>query len=69
MIVFFIHQKLNEKVKEPVNKNLTDEIIYNSNIINNVNYTTKDANGNEYIITALKGEIDLNDPNILYLNL
>ena len=67
VFVFFIHQKLDEKVKEPVNKNLNDEIIYNSNIINNVNYTTKDANGNEYIITALKGEIDLDDPNVLYL--
>jgi len=32
-----------------------------------VNYATKDANGNEYIITALRGQIDLDNPNILYL--
>ena len=67
VVIFFIHEKFNDKVKEPVDKSVTDEIIYNSNIINNVNYTTKDANGNEYIITALKGEIDLDDPNVLYL--
>ncbi len=67
IIFFFIYQKFNKKVEEPINGNLTDEIIYNSNIINNVNYTTKDANGNEYIITALKGQIDLDNPNILYL--
>ena len=38
-----------------------------SNIINDVRYTTKDANYNEYIIIALKGEIDYSNPNDLYL--
>ena len=38
-----------------------------SNIINDVRYTTKDVDGNEYIITAFEGEIDYSDPNILYL--
>ena len=45
----------------------SEEIKYNSNIISNVNYTTKDADGNEYIIRALKGEIDYEKPNVLYL--
>ena len=44
-----------------------EEKIYSSNIIENVNYSTKDADGNEYQITALKGEIDFKDPNIIYL--
>ena len=35
-----------------------EEIIYNSNIIQNVEYSTKDAKGNEYLIRAEEGEID-----------
>ena len=46
---------------------IVEEKIYSSNIIENVNYSTKDADGNEYLITALKGEIDFKDPNIIYL--
>ena len=54
--------KKKELVAEP-----SEDIKYNSNIISNVNYTTKDADGNEYIIRALEGEIDYVKPNILYL--
>jgi len=44
-----------------------EEKVYSSNIIENVNYSTKDSDGNEYLITALKGEIDYANPNIIYL--
>ncbi len=44
-----------------------EEKVYSSNIIENVNYSTKDNDGNEYLITALKGEIDYANPNIIYL--
>ena len=47
--------------------NNSDEIIYNSNIIEDVYYSSKDEKGNEYIITASQGEIDFNQPNIIYL--
>ena len=30
-------------------------------------YNTKDANGNEYLIKALEGEIDFSDANFIYL--
>ncbi len=40
---------------------------YNSNIIKDVNYSSKDAKGNEYIIDALEGEIDYSNTNIIYL--
>ena len=40
---------------------------YNSNIIENVEYSSKDKNGNSYTIKALKGEIDIANPNILFL--
>ena len=45
----------------------TEDTTYNSNIIKNIYYTTKDADGNEYIIMAEQGEIDFNYANILYL--
>ena len=69
---FFIEFKTNkksEKIHSDTNVEVetSEDIIYKSNIIEDVNYTTSDADGNEYIIRALKGEIDFNNPNILYL--
>ena len=46
---------------------VVEEKLYSSNIIEDVNYSSKDADGNEYIITSLKGEIDYANPNIIYL--
>ena len=43
------------------------ENLYSSNVINDVSYTTKDTNGNEYLIKALIGEIDFNNSEIIYL--
>ena len=62
----------NRSVDEPTGLilspiDLSDEIIYNSNIIENVNYSTKDSGGNEYIINATQGEIDFSNPNIIFL--
>ena len=54
------------ETKEPIIEKTNDEI-YNSNIIKDVMYTSMDADGNKYIITALEGEIDYSNPNILYL--
>ena len=75
-LILFIFTKLLHTVEPKVNrediqetensKNLENQT-YNSNIIKDINYTTKDADGNEYIITALQGEIDFSDPNTLYL--
>tara|TARA_B100000900_G_C20509990_1_gene687544 strand:- start:586 stop:1167 length:582 start_codon:yes stop_codon:yes gene_type:complete len=45
----------------------SDDILYNSNIIENVSYVSKDADDNEYIINALHGEIDYSNSNIIYL--
>ena len=55
--------------KENISSNvsLPEETISNSNIIENVNYTSKDTQGNEYTINASKGEIDYSNSNILYL--
>ena len=40
---------------------------YNSNIIEDVNYKSTDAQGNQYIISAKRGEMDYSEPNILFL--
>ena len=44
-----------------------EESYSNSNIIENVNYTSKDVKGNEYNVKSLKGEIDYSDPDTIYL--
>ena len=62
---YFISSNLS-KIDETSN-NSDDDTIYNSNIINNVEYITKDKDGNEVSIKALIGEIDLANPNIIYL--
>ena len=40
---------------------------YNSNIIKEVIYSSKDSKGNEYIIKAVEGEIDYKNSDIIYL--
>ena len=67
-IILFIYLKFSKKseiiLQEPETQ---EEINYTSNIIKDVNYTTKDIEGNEYSITAKEGEIDYNNSNILFL--
>ena len=68
IISFFIFKKYFKKTEETnLNPIIPEETVYNSNTIENVNYTSKDAEGNEYIINALKGEIDYTNSNILFL--
>jgi uncharacterized protein YxeA len=40
---------------------------HNSNIIEDLNYTSKDLQGNEYNIFAKEGEIDLKNTDIIFL--
>ena len=64
-VFFFKNSKkkqiINIDTKEPA------EELYTSNIIENVEYLSRDASGNEYIIRAKKGEIDLNNNDIIFL--
>ena len=52
---------------EQTESNTSKDISYSSNIIKDVYYSSKDIKGNEYIIKASQGEIDYNNPNIIYL--
>ena len=68
--IFFIFIYLNKSSKKTISKVETtanEERSYSSNIIENVKYTSRDAKGNEYTITDLKGEIDIKDSNIIFL--
>ena len=70
LIIFFNNFVFDKKesVEKPANQNVViEESTYNSNIILDVNYSSVDMNGNEYIINAEKGEIDFNDSNVIYL--
>ena len=47
--------------------NVEEENSYNSNIIKDINYTSRDLKGNKYILQAKEGEIDLNNSDIIFL--
>ena len=66
-ITFIFYQKFLKKNNETKILNQSENEDYNSNIIENVEYSSKDKNGNNYVIKALKGEIDISEPNILFL--
>ena len=64
-MLYFEYLKEEKVVKiEPENP---ENISYNSNIIEDIYYSSKDAKGNEYIIKASQGEIDYKYTQIIYL--
>ena len=70
LLAYFYYYKKDNNINLETVSNETKEnvdIVYKSNVIENVNYNTKDSDGNEYSINALKGEIDFSNPNIIYL--
>ena len=66
LILFNSNFSEKENMSQIKTQELEDEV-YSSNKIKDVKYTTKDADGNEYVITATEGEIDYSDTNIIYL--
>jgi len=63
-----IYSKLNQKKKLNQTSVVKEKKInYSANIIQGVNYASKDLKGNEYIIEAAQGEIDLSDSNTIFL--
>jgi len=73
IITWFIYLEYFKKNKKILSKQIStktqieEEVVYNSNIIKNINYTSKDLKGNEYILIAKEGEIDLNNSDIIFL--
>ena len=67
-IFFIIYSKFFKKVEtSKIDLKPSEELEYKSNIIKDINYTTKDVDGNEYIIKADEAEIDYSNSNILFL--
>ena len=69
IIFFYAYSKF---YKKDIETTLSQpEIIENtpqsSNIMKEILYTSKDADGNEYTISAEKGEIDFSNSNIIFL--
>ena len=58
LFIFFIFIKFYKNDKNTIVENSIEDPVYNSNIIKDVEYTTKDKDGNEYFIKAAEGEID-----------
>tara|TARA_E500000081_G_scaffold57594_1_gene60333 strand:+ start:431 stop:1021 length:591 start_codon:yes stop_codon:yes gene_type:complete len=73
IITLFVYSEYFKKNKSLLSKplNITTEIdeeaVYNSNIIKDINYTSRDLKGNEYILVAKEGEIDLDNSDIIFL--
>ena len=70
IIILIIFLKIFDKNKpttsEIKSENL-EENSYNSNIISEVSFASKDVDGNIYNVSALEGEIDFSDSKIIYL--
>ena len=66
LIIIYLNISNRNSKEAPITKKIEDNS-YSLNIIENVSYTSKDVKGNEYIIEASKGEIDLENSNIIFL--
>ena len=73
IITWFVYSEYfkedKSKLSKPVNptSEIEEDAVYNSNIIKDINYTSRDLKGNEYIIIAKEGEIDIDNSDIIFL--
>ena len=69
VVSFLVYSKfLKKEIKDvSIENSKEEEEVYESNIIKDVNFITRDGDGNEYIIKAIQGEIDFENNNVLYL--
>ena len=65
--MFLVYSKNKNQKNKNVTKIVEEEISTNSNIIEDIQYKSRDNDGNEYTIFASIGEIDIANPNILFL--
>ncbi len=70
LIIFFLiysNYFIKEEIEKQVTLEIKEEDFTNSNQIKDIKYSSKDLKGNEYILLAKEGEIDLNDNDIIFL--
>tara|TARA_B100000925_G_C21972332_1_gene458463 strand:+ start:538 stop:1104 length:567 start_codon:yes stop_codon:yes gene_type:complete len=63
----FISKFYHKEEIKVIIENKDEETLYSSNIIENVRYESKDIKGNEYVIEALLGEIEYQNPRVIFL--
>ena len=67
IVTLLITKFYDKKEIQVIKENVDEETTYNSNIIENVRYESKDIKGNKYVIEARLGEIDYKNPSIIFL--
>ena len=70
IIIFYIISHKFYKKEEQLTQEkqeINEESFINSNIINDIKYSSKDLKGNEYVIIADEGEIDVGNSDIIFL--
>lgn len=67
MFAYFFHLKSKKEVQSTKESIELNEEVKNSNIIQNIRHVSKDMEGNEYIIEAVQGKIDLTNSEIMFL--
>ena len=67
LIIFFVYSNIHKKDKNKKVNISKEQTLYNSNIIQDVEFTTRDKDNNKYYIKASQGEIDFENSNIIYL--
>ena len=70
IMIFFLSLKFfNKEKRTPIeNEAIVEETDTTTNIIKDVSYSSNDAKGNEYVLNANEGQIDLNNDKVIFLN-
>jgi len=69
LTVYFKYFKKNSKIsiEDVLIKKIDTNKNTSANYIDDINYTSIDAKGNKYLITAKQGEIDMENPDVMFL--
>ena len=67
LLIFFLRFFNENKKKEEINLDVSKQNIIESNLIKKISFFSKDKKGNEYILKAEEGEVDLSNDKIIYL--
>ena len=67
--VYFAYFKKTSKIliEDASIKKIDTKKNSSANYIDDINYTSVDAKGNKYLITAKQGEIDIDNPDVMFL--
>ena len=67
LLIFFLRFFNENKKNEEMNLDVSKQNDIESNIIKEISFFSKDKKGNEYILKAEEGEVDLSNDKVIYL--